>query len=101
VMEDLIEVGYDAKHSFEDVIQPVEEAKRQWGDRLAILGGIDIDLLSRGTPEQVRARTREVLEACMPGGGYALGSGNSIPNYIPTENYLAMLEEGWRVGRYV
>ena len=24
--------------------------------------------------------------------GYALGSGNSIPDYIPVEGYLAMLE---------
>src|SRR5574340_152726 len=101
VMGDLIDyVGIDAKHSFEDVISPVENEKRRWGDRIAILGGVDMDLLSRGTPDQVRARTREVLEACMPGGGYALGSGNSIANYISVPNYLAMLEEGWARGRY-
>jgi uroporphyrinogen decarboxylase len=58
-------------------------------------------VLARGTSEQVRARTREVLEACMPGGGFALGSGNSVANYVPIENYLAMLEEGWRLGVYV
>ncbi len=101
VMDDLIDdVGIDAKHSFEDVIMPVTEVKRRWGDRVALLGGIDVDLLARGTPAQVRARTREVLEVCMPGGGYGLGSGNSVANYIPVENYLAMLEEGWRSGVY-
>ena len=101
VMDDLIEyVSIDAKHSFEDVITPVTEAKKRWGDRVALLGGIDMDLLSRGTSEQVRSRTREVLEACMPGGGYALGSGNTVANYVPVENYLAMLEEGWRFGAY-
>ncbi len=102
VMDDLIDdVGIDAKHSFEDVIMPVEEVKRRWGSRIAILGGVDMDILSRGTPEQVRARTRQVLDTCMPGGGYALGSGNSIANYIPAQNYIAMLEEGWRAGRYI
>jgi uroporphyrinogen decarboxylase len=101
VMDDLIDdVGIDAKHSFEDVIMPITEVKRRWGDRVALLGGIDVDLLARGTAEQVRARTRDVLEACMPGGGYSLGSGNSVTNYIPVENYLAMLEEGWRSGVY-
>jgi uroporphyrinogen decarboxylase len=101
VMDDLIDdVGIDAKHSFEDVIMPVEGAKRRWGSRIAILGGVDMDILARGTPDEVRARTRQVLETCMPGGGYALGSGNSIANYIPAENYIAMLEEGWRAGRY-
>jgi uroporphyrinogen decarboxylase len=30
----------------------------------------------------------------MPGGGYCLGTGNSVANYIPLENYLAMVDEG-------
>ena len=93
VMPDLIdEVRIDAKHSFEDVIVPVEEFKRRWGARVAVLGGVDVDLLSRGTQEDVRRRTRQILEACAPGGGYACGSGNSITNYMPTENYVAMVE---------
>ena len=101
VMEDLIDnVGIDAKHSFEDVILPVAEAKKKWGNRIAILGGMDMDFLTRAEPGAVRARTREVLEACMPGGGYALGSGNTVANYVPVRNYLAMLEEGWRSGVY-
>jgi len=63
LMDDVIDaVGVDAKHSFEDKIVPVEEAYRRWGDRVAILGGVDMDLLGRGTEEQVRARTREILE---------------------------------------
>jgi uroporphyrinogen decarboxylase len=101
VMDDLIDcVGIDAKHSFEDVITPITEAKKRWGHRVALLGGIDVDLLARGTPAQVRKRTREVLEACMPGGGYALGSGNTVANYVSLDNYLAMLEEGWQAGVY-
>ena len=93
VMPGLIEkVGIDARHSFEDAIVPADEVKRRWGDRVAVLGGVDVDLMSRGTPDQVRARTLELLEKCAPGGGYAAGSGNSIPDYIPPENYLALLE---------
>lgn len=101
VMEDLIEdVGIDGKHSFEDVIQPVSEFKAQYGERIAVLGGVDVDFLATHSPDEVRAYTRRVLEACMPGGGYALGTGNSVANYIPVENYLTMLDEGYRVGRY-
>jgi len=93
VMPDLIEdVRVDAKHSFEDVIVPVEQFKQRWGSRVAVLGGVDVDLLSRGTEEDVRRRTRQILEACAPGGGYACGSGNSITNYMPTANYVAMIE---------
>ena len=80
-MDDLIDdVGIDAKHSFEDKILPVEEAYRRWGDRIAILGGVDMDVLGRGTEEQVRARTRQILEVCgVKGTGYCLGTGNSVP----------------------
>ncbi|HUT24897.1 MAG TPA: uroporphyrinogen decarboxylase family protein [Sumerlaeia bacterium] len=95
IMEDLIDdVGIDAKHSFEDVIMPVAEAKKRWGSRVALLGGIDVDFLCRHTPREVKDYTWRVLEACAPGGGYALGSGNTIANYVPIENYLAMLEAG-------
>jgi uroporphyrinogen decarboxylase len=99
VMEDLIEeVGIDGKHSFEDVIQPVADFKRQYGSRISVLGGVDVDFLCRSTEDEVRAYTRRVLEECIPGGGYALGTGNSLANYIPLGNYLAMLEEGVRLG---
>jgi uroporphyrinogen decarboxylase len=97
VMEDLIAgVGIQAKHSFEDVIQPVEAFVDQYGGRIAAIGGVDVDLLTSGTEQQVRQRTRQVLAACTPGRGYVLGSGNSVANYIPLENFLAMLDEGWR-----
>ncbi len=93
VMDDLIEnIGIDAKHSFEDVILPVSQAKEQYGDRIAILGGIDVDFMAQRSPQEVKDYTLRTLEACAPGGGYALGSGNTIANYIPVRNYLAMLE---------
>ena len=72
----------------------VSAAKRQYGDRIAVLGGIDMDFLCWASEEQVRQRVRDTLERCMPGGGYCLGTGNSAANYIPLENYLAMLDEG-------
>ena len=97
IMEDLIEdVKIDGKHSFEDEIMPVAEFKKKYGDRLAILGGVDIDKLSRLSEEDLRRYVRKILSDCMRGGGYALGSGNSITNYIPLQNYLIMLDEGLR-----
>ncbi len=102
IMDELIDgVGIDAKHSFEDVILPVAEAKARWGQRVAILGGLDVDTLTRSTEDEVRAYTRKVIEACAPGGGWALGTGNSVANYIPVRNYLAMLDEGRQYQGYV
>ncbi len=95
IMDDLIEdVKIDAKHSFEDTIEDVRDLKKQYGDRLTLLGGIDVDFLCRADEAAIRARVRDTLEICMPGGGYCLGTGNSVTNYIPLTNYLAMLDEG-------
>jgi uroporphyrinogen decarboxylase len=99
IMDDLIDtVKIDGKHSYENNITPVWEAKRRWGDRVAILGGVDMDILTRSSVDECRAAVRDVLARCAPGGGYALGSGNTVANYLPSANYLAMVEEGlaWR-----
>ena len=98
VMEDLIEdVRIDARHSFEDNIEPVTDACARYGHRIAMLGGIDVDFLCRADEQSIRRRVRRTLEQCMPGGGYCLGSGNSVANYIPVDNYLAMVDEGRRL----
>jgi len=99
VMEDLIACGWDARHSFEDAIEPVWEAKARWGGRIALLGGFDMDKLCRMSVGEVRRHTRFLVERCAPGGGWALGTGNSVANYVPVESFLAMLEEGVSAGR--
>lgn len=99
IMEDIIETGWDAKHSFEDVIEPIWTAKEKYGSRIALLGGFDLVKLGMMNPEEVREHTRLLIDKCAPGGGWALGSGNSIPNYIPIENLLAMLDEGYIYGQ--
>lgn len=93
LMEGLItDCRFDAKHSFEDVIEPIEVSKATWGDRIALLGGVDMDLLCRGTCDQIKERTKRIMDVCSRSGGFAIGSGNTICNYMPIDNYLAMLE---------
>lgn len=97
IMDDLInDVQIDAKHSFEDTIEDVRDAKRRYGSRIALLGGMDVDFLCRATPDRIRQRVRDTLAVCLPGGGYCLGTGNTVANYIPLQNYLTMLDEGRR-----
>ena len=97
IMNDLInDVGINAKHSFEDAIMPVTEAKKKYCDRIALLGGIDVDFLCHADEKTIRERVRKTLEVCLQNGGYCLGTGNSVADYIPVENYLIMLDEGHR-----
>jgi len=97
VMEDLIEdVKIDGFHAFQDNIIPVWEFKEKYGDRVAALGGVEVDKLARYEQESLREYVKSILDKCAPEGRYALGSGNTVTNYVPVENYLTMLEEGLR-----
>jgi uroporphyrinogen decarboxylase len=92
IMDDVIDgMRYDGKHSFEDAILPVEQAYEQYAGRIAVLGGIDMDFMCRSSPQDVRRRSGEMLARSAGRGGYALGTGNSVPEYVPQENYFAML----------
>ena len=93
IMDDVIDVlKYNGKHSYEDVIMPVEDAYERWGSRIAIIGGIDVDFIIRSTPEEIKKRSLAMLERTRERGNYMLGTGNSVPEYIPQEHYLAMVK---------
>ena len=100
IMEDLIDdVKIDGKHSFEDEILPVNDFKKKYGSRVGILGGVDIGKLCMLDEDGLRKYVRGILDVCMENGRYALGSGNSVCNYIPIRNYFIMLEEGLNWGK--
>jgi len=92
IMEHVIKDGYDGKHSYEDNILPVEASYDKWGGRIAILGGIDVDFVIRSPVESITKRCRAMLEKTSLIGGYALGTGNSVPEYVPRDKYLAMIK---------
>lgn len=96
VYDDLVDCGIDAKHSFEETILPVEAFKARYGSRMTPLGGLDVDVICRADEAELRAYTRRKIEQCFADGYWALGTGNSLTNYMPVENYLIVLEEGQR-----
>ncbi|MFO7870571.1 MAG: uroporphyrinogen decarboxylase family protein [Kiritimatiellia bacterium] len=92
VMDDVIDgMKYDGKHSYEDTIEPVEEAYNRYHGRIAVMGGIDVDFVCRSDPEKVYERSASMLELSSAKGAYALGTGNSVPEYVPDPNYFAMI----------
>lgn len=94
IMDDLInDIQIDGKHSYEDVIIPVDQFHARYGNRIAVLGGVDVHLLSTGAPEDIRRRVRYLIDTCGRHGRYAVGSGNSIPSYVSAESYLTMVDE--------
>jgi uroporphyrinogen decarboxylase len=94
IMDDLIDkVKIDGKHSYEDAIIPVQDFQSRYGSRIAVLGGVDINILSGKPVEEVRRHVRFLIHTCHPRGRYAIGSGNSVPSYVPVNNYLTMIDE--------
>ncbi len=92
VIDDVIDdMKFDGRHSYEDNICPVEEAYERLNGRIAVLGGIDMNFMVTETPEKIITRATEMLERTHARGGYLLGTGNSVPEYIPYENYRALL----------
>jgi uroporphyrinogen decarboxylase len=93
IMEDIISLGIDAKHSNEDEIAPFEKWIKLYSSRIGLFGGIDVNILCLNNPDEV---FRIVLERGMKyrgmARGYGIGSGNSIAGYVPVDNYLAMVE---------
>jgi uroporphyrinogen decarboxylase len=97
-MDDVITLGIDAKHSNEDIIAPFDEWIHRYGERIGLLGGIDVDLLCQKSAAEISETVFEKGRRFRQmGHGYALGSGNSIPEYVPVEGYLAMIDGARRI----
>jgi len=100
----LIDAGLDALQSLQPDARGMDPAslKRSFGGRIVLNGCIDTHhLLIRGTPELVRAKTREILTAMKPGGGYiASPSHDYLLPETPVENVLAFYEAVREFGGY-
>jgi uroporphyrinogen decarboxylase len=92
VMEDLIAAGIDAKHSNEDQIAPFPVWIEKYGDRIGNFGGVDTDAVCRMEKAELKSYILDILGKSTGHGGFAFSSGNSIPSYVPTANYLNMIE---------
>ena len=93
VMDDIINVAkIDAKHSNEDQIAPFPVWVEKYGDKIGNFGGIDTDAVCRLNKAEMKEYILNVISQCAGHGGFAFGSGNSIPDYVPIEGYQNMVE---------
>lgn len=100
VFDDIIKSGVTAIHPIEPKSMNIAEVRQKVKNHLCLCGGIEVDVLARGSTDEVRELVRAYLSEIAPGGGYCLGSSNSIPEYVKVENYLAMVETGLQFGTY-
>jgi uroporphyrinogen decarboxylase len=101
VIDDLVECGYQSLHPCEPASMDMADLKRRYAGKLCLMGNINLDsTLTLGTPEEVEAEVQLRIRTIAPGGGYCCGSSNSIPEYVPYENYMAMLGAIRKYGEY-
>lgn len=92
VIDTIIEAGVSTLHPIEPKAMEIRDVKAKYGDKISLMGNIDVDLLARGTKAEIRKNVLQNIEEAGYNGGYCVGSGNSIPDYVKLENYLTMLE---------
>jgi uroporphyrinogen decarboxylase len=97
----LVDTGIDALGPLEPAAgMDLAEVKRRYGDRVAVVGNVDVDLLSRGSRQEVERATAGLIRTVSPGGGHVLSSGNTLTSAVRPENYRAMLAVARRLGGY-
>lgn len=78
----------------------VAEAKRILGPKFCLSGGIPNYLLALGTPDEVRAKCKEVIDIAAPGGGYIMDASAIVQNDATIENIRAMTDFTREYGVY-
>lgn len=102
LLDQFLDAGIDALCPLEPAAgMDIGEIKKEYGDRIALVGNIDCsDLLVRGTELEVRSSVKRCISSASPGGGHVLSSSNSIHHDVDPNNYLAMLEALREFGEY-
>ena len=101
VLPDLLQAGLNGLHPIEPLAMDSVELKQEYGDRLCLLGNIEIgEVLTNGTPEDVEGEVRRRIRDLAVGGGYAVGSSNTVAHYVKLENFKAMIQATRQHGRY-
>jgi len=100
LMPDLVGLGINGLNPIEPGAMDIVRVKKEWGNDICLLGNVDVNTLSAGTPDDVRREVRHLLSEVAPGGGYVLASGNSLPTYARPENVRAMIDTLSEYGQY-
>ncbi len=99
-LEDFLGLGIAGLHPNEEGAMDIRAVKRDYGDRICVLGNVDLNVLGLGTPEDADQTVRELIRDLGPGGGYILTCGNSLAGYLQPDNVTAMASAVIKYGGY-
>lgn len=99
-LDDLLDLGISGLHPIEKGAMDIRHMKKRYGDRLCLLGNVDLNILCYGTPDEVEEEVRSLINDVGPGGGYIVTSGNSLAGYLKSENVIALSKAVQKYGWY-
>jgi uroporphyrinogen decarboxylase len=91
-----------------DCLQPLEvkagmdllALKREFGDKLALMGGIDVRAMADPDPTVIEKEIKTKIPAAKEGGGYIYHSDHSVPNNVSLEQYRRVMDLVREYGTY-
>jgi uroporphyrinogen-III decarboxylase len=99
IMDMIVDLGCSAHFPVDSAGLDYREHKKRWGDRLTLVGALDLDPLIRLDAERVESYVRDVVLTMKEGGRYVAGTITAIDE-IPLENYVTMVNTIHRYGAY-
>ncbi|NLE43202.1 MAG: hypothetical protein GX620_00670 [Chloroflexi bacterium] len=78
----------------------MKKAKEVLGGKICIYGNVPSALLCYGTPDEVDAYCKQLIDDCAPGGGYVLGTECEVPWNAKPENVRAVVDAASKYGWY-
>lgn len=101
VLDDIVAVGFNGLNPIQANAMDIRVVKERVGKKICLLGGIDMDVIVRGTPAEVVELTKKILKDIAPGGGYGAGSSHSMPDgFVRVENFSALRDTVLKYGTY-
>lgn len=101
LMDMFVEAGYDAYQSIQETAgMDLKWLKEKYGDKIVLWGGVNVENLVSGTPDDVRRDARKAMEILKPGGGYIFGTSHSIAVGTRYDNFMAMVDEYLKLCEY-
>lgn len=89
-----VEAGYDVYQSIQaSAGMNLGEIKARYGRDFACMGGIRVETLVSGTPEEVGAEVRYAMDHYKDGGRWIFGSSHSIAVGTKYDNFRAMVDQ--------
>ena len=92
VLNTIMDSGFNALHPIEPESMDIYEVRKKVGKKICLLGNICVHTLATETPAVIRELVKDRIFNLGYEGAYCVGSSNSVPDYVPFENYKAMLQ---------